>query len=1658
MYINKIDDLIDKVIDDFYANIMTDVLLPKILKEVNFVKFQKEINAMIINFVKTINLSEIKELVKSNDAVHTISETLKRYVAFYLFLTIGFNYTSKNDSFINNVVEFTKNQPEFNFKIDNFFNSESNSLLIKYNDMIHNILTLLDADQAKIDILKVKPNYKDTILFLNDLGGEYISKNFMLNETTQKKDQCHNIIKTIIILLLYKVTEKKDFFRLLEMTENLDGEYMFIDIVIPKQKYIDFNSVEQLIGSSPAVKNLSYYLWNFVVDFEESLQKPPVSIEEKLVLLIESGILCPISDDFLLYHKESERYDRISDPNKVKKKEDTKIRYIINKIDTTSEYYSEQIKKDDKARANIKKNFYVPLYNRKAITVNHNEDVNIINKFINQGKRSVENNEYFNDLINYKTYPYVNFKDFEKNGFSVIFPKTIDVVRAVSLNREGDFKQNSHNSLQLRVGSKDMSVNIVGFMIPTNTKPLQCLKTRDVRNLRDIDGKNENGYDLAVKYLRESMLGTEKHEASVYWMFDLDKDIVPQSSTEFEQAVKYTPTDQIKRIVTTLYDTLIEELYYMVLTKFEADPNLTLQKAYKILKMYESKLIQIPEKSEFMTLLEQKIYSLVKQAESGYDKKEDIVYGISTEVIKLPVYPGPEKKEIQLIKIDLSGVNEFGVIEEKEMVEGICQHNITWDKISSIHKLNPKLYTDELYGFIQQYVIENVDQELVCKSCGHQLNIKKYITDGVFDDDTQKFITFSTAMEIPLEDIPEYEKFKVSIRNIDKLIEKIASISNIPHLMRSSSNVKWKRKGVVKDVIDLLIANNAKLKPIYKERNEQSFKNYGISKDLTNLFVFELENSIFVFSSKDKDYYKQIKLNNIIAYMVYMIILEINDSHVPYLGGDRKSMCNFSVFDKIFYHLFEGLKIRTNSKGDLKPITDYKILCYLIYIIGCSAIKYNMWFYEQGGDQSAQSTQSTQSKKKKPEILIQIQKIFVHTVLDIINSVLEQSSQFDKLDQTNLHLYEMISIKTYKKLESTFKNEELYKRLKNDEKSSIVGEKKDFILTKKKITPLSGKFTPIEFDDPIRRICKLPRMFIDKLNEKNEKYYTINNITNCPDGQFHIFTTKNGHFECSICGKKANDLVIDEKESKVAISNFKFVRLGNLAVKFCLDDGTPHQFSTDNQGISKCLKCGNGEKHIYSEKELLKLESVLDNEKKKENEMLVQKSTVINQEIQKEISYVDKVVNHVKKAYSSTLSKGHFSFIDELINEIQSIVGNEIKSGENKTTYLKENSYVIDHDHLGYALDKNVVLTDIKNKIMYKQNHPFFNTDVIYYTSYKNGKIEIFYDATTRILLGYKEESRNYVLDKKQDKRLIINYSIFNKLKMLGHQSQFINIEPYCDEIMAGRENIESFDTDVMIKNIISDLIRERVMNLKKVITEFQRLFFKILNNYGNQTEDNVDNHSSYNKTNFSFIEKQKKNLANINIFDNNGNHMIFKHWKGVVRGIYSEEIKDYKQDFTKLKIINSDDLNKIDNNGNIILYFITSELSKLIRYNSNNFTKLATVEFVIDFINNVFDLFNNEKIISNIDVKRFSYILSSVTYIQEVSEKNGMNEIEGIYEEHQDVDKEITQEEREEIIDLEEEQEGFDMENDPRNEESSFAEQFESTYERYAENAYENA
>ena len=83
-YINKIDLLVDRILDIFYDDLFKNSLFTeKILKDINLVKYQKEINKILIDAVKNINFDEINEIVGNVDNAEIIMNIIKKYITYY---------------------------------------------------------------------------------------------------------------------------------------------------------------------------------------------------------------------------------------------------------------------------------------------------------------------------------------------------------------------------------------------------------------------------------------------------------------------------------------------------------------------------------------------------------------------------------------------------------------------------------------------------------------------------------------------------------------------------------------------------------------------------------------------------------------------------------------------------------------------------------------------------------------------------------------------------------------------------------------------------------------------------------------------------------------------------------------------------------------------------------------------------------------------------------------------------------------------------------------------------------------------------------------------------------------------------------------------------------------------------------------------------------------------------------------------------------------------------------------------------------------------------------------------------------------------------------------------------------------------------------------
>jgi hypothetical protein len=240
----------------------------------------------------------------------------------------------------------------------------------------------------------------------------------------------------------------------------------------------------------------AYDFFEMIKEADEGIQIDKISYNEKIRELFNKKIVTPIVEDFMRYHKDIERYDRYISETYTKK-DDTKIKYIVNKLNKISEYYSDRVYNNENARKNVEKLLYIPLSYKRATIINDIEEVRIIDKIIKMGRNIIEKNDFLVDLVNYRSYPFVNFKDFKKYGFSIKSNNTIDVIRDINFE---DHSNKLDKLMELRVASDDMNINVIGVTLNKfweNIDILRCAKIGDYTDVRNIQSDDDLPKDNA---------------------------------------------------------------------------------------------------------------------------------------------------------------------------------------------------------------------------------------------------------------------------------------------------------------------------------------------------------------------------------------------------------------------------------------------------------------------------------------------------------------------------------------------------------------------------------------------------------------------------------------------------------------------------------------------------------------------------------------------------------------------------------------------------------------------------------------------------------------------------------------------------------------------------------------------------------------------------------------------------------------------------------------------------------------------------------------------------------------------------------------------------------------------------------------------------------
>jgi len=1495
MYVNQIDDLFGTMLDNFNILLVKEGFFKKILSDMNFIKYQNDILKIIQKFKNSLSHKEILSITKNEKYVDLIINIITRYCAFYIYLGIAYYYKGNHSLFITNLIESSKYQKDSTIQIDNFFNSENNSKIIQYFYDIKNLLDLFEfktIDKIKILLQNNPLKYESTTKIFNDLGEDYVSSYFLI------KDNFHNIIKTFIVRYIYINEEKNDIIKLLNQTEIEKGEYKYIDIIVSNKKgKVSFNIIQKLLPEiygrtvnsehnypmQRLQKGLAEDIYDYLLDFYNNSNIIIKDTNEYINYLFSSKILIPITDDFLRFHRDSEKYD-VPIEN-MKERDSTKIKYIMNKITNVINYNSTVVNNNPKLKQETFNLFYKQLEPRKVITYNDNEELKIIQK-LDQSK-DVTDYDLSLDLKNIRKYAYTNFKNFSDHGFNLRVNSTIDCIRLSNLSNTKPML------LETRIGHDNIDMNVVGVAYNPNHLILDNIKSSDLVN---ASKNNTNGYSAFTK-----ILNTYKNKI-YYWIFS--KNDIPKS----DKYVDFNVNDHEHNI-----KIMLEQIYFIYIDIIKNKFNRYIDKLQELslfdldllLKKYNINNLKFQDRNELIV----RALNKVPEYEVIPDETDSLIPGKGSDIIILPSVK-IKKTTKSIIKL---GYTEIDVsLELSNKIIPICHHYIKWDNINKLSKHKIDNFSQYVFDFVKQYVKENKSGDYICKSCNEMLYLQKYVYSGSYNESTDEFLTTSLAATEKFEDNPKYSKFLKVIKNIEKNIEKIASNINLAYYIGNDLTTKLRRKVLIKDTIDLLLLHSEWLKSQPKNRNEEYNKKYNTN--LTNLFYFELKDDIFLTSSTDTDQYKIIKYNNIIAYLVFIIISELNFGQIIGLKEDKKY--NYFVYKKFGNILFSNLYLRINQKDKIE-IKNIPILSYLLYYISGILIDNHIWLWNA----------SKIDVKNKQSYTINIQKNIIHTVIDIMNTICEINFETKKN-----YLYEIISTRFFiDKLRNIYGDKALLKRLEDDSMKHIQYDEKTNKMTfiKKKIHYININ---INFES---RICKTDRCsyslkklkMLDYKKQNNE----LNSLSNCPDGKFHNWQYKTDDLICNYCKQSYNDLMKiiygsknSDINSTIYLDKLRLFNLRKLAKKYCIS-GNIHDIH-DNI----CSKCNVDINNIsIPDSNLYKLEKNIEIKSYEES---IEQINILNKKNKlklKETETIDNIISTFIKSYSDINI-----YIDTFINRLTKIVGNKINN-----IFIRDTIYIIDHDYLGNILKKSIIILASANKIKFIKNHKLFNKDILFYKDDSHNAY-VYYDNITLQYLGYSSDNIE-LKTTKNIRSITIKLSVKDMLQTIGYENRYIQMN---------NKNI--------LNDTVMDIVRNRINNIKQMIVRSKSIIYNI-NNKGVII-------SVHNINEKQIINDFTKKIQKINM----KNNTIFENIKYISNGL---TIKDIPEDF-KLHVINNyvdiNNFTELNNIDNYLLYYLLSNFNNILDANNN----IDICELIIRIIQYLFNLYHIPY--TNYHIQKFNTLL----------------------------------------------------------------------------------
>lgn len=1590
-YINQIDDIIDSLLNTFGYETDNDTTYKIIVidKQKNYVEYFEKINNFILEQKTKLHTDEVSSILSDKKNIDKIRDIIVKYICFYYFMRIGLMYSGTNKEYNNNLIQYSALYSNSGIKLSDFFSSENNYILINLFNFMKELkyfIQLSNVEMKNVDKIK----FKNVISFITSLPGKlsFVTEHFFKEDKSLNE---HNIIKMILLKKIYIEYDRASVLKILNENSEDNLEYSYIPVLIDNRYTF---SKEYLEKAFEGTKNA-----DIIAGFLESIYKNRFQITRECIdcninTLFASPFISPIVDDFLRFHKDNysvdtdqinfigvipEKDNTIDDKNK--KKSNTRAQIVISTFENILDFNNERVKKNMDVIEKINKKFDTPLKYRRAVYYNSDQEELIEQKMLNQGGKANNIDEYELEMNYLNSHAYFSFRNVRNYGLlHTVMNDTFDIVRYCNieyLKEQPDIFINTYTTFV------NQTINVNGLcMRPSLDSVYSCSKKNqliDIRQTEFILSDNSkvsstNGYNmfidlyknLIIDYIsfkkenddfiitvdNSEILEYNKHlkYKFIYWIFDLSQD--KYESSNYEINLETYENKEIVSMLNELYETLkilaferiqkiITEYNYLKLDEIL----LIVQKLYFFLKQtinideisknfitpyYENKLPY--ERSEFPIL---------------NDKVEKIKFTRVTDINKLKI--GIDVRNYNNITEYISkyelNKNQTHNTEGKKFR---CRHEFEWNKVSKTKK--SASFEKELINFMSKFTTESSDTSYICNICGSVLPIKQYIQDGHYDNNKQMFVTLYSVLDVNLYEIREYSRYRTIIEYMDRFLNKISFVLNTPTYVGGSSSARGRRTGINKMVLDLFLlinSNDAKAKNI-------SLDKYNIKKEFNFNLSFDLKDDIFDIReetiSVNLNHYKLDVLN---TYLILCFMMDVNSSiftSFPVV----KDVTDYKTYQFIKDKLFKNLFFKKSVTSDqLTNIDQTPSFGYMLYIVSYNMIFNKMWNNIELKDKPTNNQRL---------IIILQQRYFFHTFFYILNTILENA----QLDPNN-SVYKNFTIKFFSQIDTLFSKQELAISKSN----TAIQPKPEKIF-----------MNLIAHEKP--SICKIPSLKFAEGTEYNDLLQsnylirdTYTDMDYCHDGKLHKWTSKKDKFYCKLCDVKFENIQNDNLYEK----RYYFLLHELASSKKCIS-GHFHSFVN-----KKCSKCNRMLGDTYTKAQLDELQenmNKLNEEESIKNNNI--NSDMINQRkksYEKEINEIEKLKKQFIAEYGDSYIGKYTIVTKKLFDLIKKYLGDIFYLDEKglQKAYLSEGIYQVLYDHLGQKLKEPIIIYQ-KNTTVKHNNPNFKNASTI---NLNINKVEVYYNAHTYQMLGYKSNFNDYTTINNSSAYLVAIDSVYEKYNNLGLESKFIEIPDGID------------------KNTFAlDSILARSSIYRTVIDKIKKICFSLKNN---SLKKDIPT-TGY----MTFLDEQLDKIhTNFYQISNFIPDNFMENW---------EELKYLDEDNTteianfinqNQIYISSEMLNLHSNNYNLFTYYLSEQLSNLLEKSSDQ-NKLQMSKFIVNIIQYVYLLYNNSNVLNLFEVKKFNYLLDSTTiiqskfneYIGDADEDNEINDDEETYEENE--------------------------------------------------------